>query len=71
MNNQKIKNKKYFFIRLFGGILFLLAGLVFAIVYLTMTGWDFIQFFTNPTVLLIALLGVAFGITLISLAEVK
>lgn len=65
------KERKYFLIRLFGGIGFLVAGLVFALISLVMNGWNFATFVTNPTFLLVVLLALALGITFISLAEVK
>ena len=65
------RERKYFLIRLLGGIAFLIAGAAFALVSLFMNGWDFMKFITNPTFLLIVLVASALGITLISLAEVK
>ena len=63
--------RKWFLVRLIGGLAFLLAGLVFGIVSLCLNGWDFAKFVTNPTVLLVVLVGIALGITMISLSEVK
>ncbi len=65
------RERKYFLIRLLGGIAFLIAGAAFALVSLFMNGWDFMKFITNPTFLLVVLVASALGITLISLAEVK
>ena len=74
MKKWKDRNKrerKFYLIRIIGGIGFLLAGAVFAIVSLVMNGWDFVKFVTNPTVLLVALLAAALGVTFISWAGVK
>jgi fumarate reductase subunit C len=65
------KERKYFLIRLIGGIGFLLVGLIFAIISLVMNGWNFADFISNPTFLLVVLLALALGITFISWAEVK
>ncbi len=65
------EERKWYLIRLIGGIAFLLAGLGFALVSLIMNGWDFVKFITNPTVILVVLVAVALGITAISWSEVK
>ena len=69
--DRKPEERKWFLIRLIGGLLFLIAGAVFAIVSLYMNGWDIVEFVKNPTFMLVALVAVALGITFISLAEVK
>ena len=50
----KDKNKterKWFLIRLIGGIAFLTAGAVFGLVALYMNGWSFVKFITNPNII--------------------
>ncbi len=68
---MKGEERKWYLVRLIGGIAFLLVGLAFAIVSLCMNGWDFAKFITNPTVVLVVLVAVALGITAISWSEVK
>lgn len=63
--------KKWFLIRLIGGIAFLVAGAIFGLVSLYMSGWSFVKFITDPTTDLILLCLIAFGIIAISSAEVK
>jgi len=65
------KEKKWFLIRLIGGIAFLVAGAIFGLVSLYMNGWSFTQFITNPTTDLILLCLVAFGVMFITSLEVK
>lgn len=63
--------KKWFLIRLIGGIAFLTAGAVFGLVSLYMNGWNFYKFITNPTTDLILLCLVAFGVGAFASLEVK
>ena len=63
--------KKWFLIRLIGGISFLVAGAIFGLVSLYMNGWSFTKFITDPTTDLILLCLLAFGIITISSLEIK
>lgn len=65
------KEKKWFLIRLIGGISFLLAGAIFGIVSLSLSGWSFVEFVTNPTTDLIILCLIAFGVVTLSSSKVK
>lgn len=63
--------KKWFLIRLIGGIAFLTAGAVFGLVSLYLNGWSFVKFITNPTTDLILLCLIAFGVFIFASLEVK
>lgn len=53
------EQKKWFLIKLISSSVFLLFGIIFAIISLYANGWDFVKFITNPTVDLILLIIVA------------
>ncbi len=65
------EERKWYLIRLIGGIAFLIVGAVFALVSLFLNGWNFREFITNPTVVLVVLVALALGVTFVSMAEVK
>ena len=50
------EQKKWFLIKLISSLIFLIFGLVFGLVSLYATGWNFKEFIMNPTVDLILLI---------------
>ena len=70
-NRLTEKQKKLFLFRIIAGAGFLFVGLVFGIVFLAFSGWDFVKFITNPTVDLLLLICVGLAIFCFSRLEIK
>lgn len=54
--NKTKEQKKWFLIKLISTSVFLLFGVIFGLITLHAYGWNFVKFFTNPTVDLICLI---------------